>query len=176
MSNFDQTLVLLKNKEKPLDFLLGFHQILVKNQLFLKTDYVVYNDTRLGEEKEPDEVKTHLVSDEIFLLNAINSWLGLGLLLYTHPDFKYEIGFNFLSWDDVHLYGFEVSFHGHEFGEVAAFQKHRNFFEQLKTWIDYRYIVGDVGNASKNYIAMNKDFDEICQFIDSNHFEIDFRN
>lgn len=176
MSNFDQTLVLLTNKEKPLDFLFRFHQILVENRLLLKTDYLVYNDTRLGEEKEPNEVEAHLVSDENFLLPTIHSWPGLGLLLYTHPDFKYEIGFNFLSWDDVHLYGFEVSFHGHEFGEANAFQKHRDFFQQLKTWVNYRYIVGDIGNASKNYISMNNNLDDICQFIDSHRFEIDFRN
>jgi hypothetical protein len=175
MSYFDGTLVLLKEKQEPKSFMIDFHEKLKSIDVMLvKDEYeiIAFNDSRSEEEKEPIRLNESMTDEHI--IDLVCSWKGLGLLSYRHPDFKFQLGVNYLTWDDKYIYGFEISFAGNDLVYEGS-DKQKDLIFKISKFIDYQYIVGDIGNTSKNYISMEKSLDEIKEHILNNSFKIDSR-
>lgn len=142
----------------------------------LNTDLIVYNDMRNGDEKDAEEIDETNYKNEALIIDKVCNWPGLAYITYLHPHFHFDIGINYLTWDDKHLQGLEISISGKEFGRTEnSFENHRKFFEQLRNLVDYKYIVGDVSGANGTGVRVNKDLDIICKFIESHSFKMDYR-
>lgn len=173
MSNFDETLILLKVKKEPKSFIMDFNEKLKSIDVLLEKDedeIIVFNDTRNEEEKDYVELEGLMTDEQV--VDVICSWKGLGLLSYRHPDFRLQIGINYLTWDDQYLHGFEVSFSDNDLSYDGA-DKQKELILKMSQFIDYEYIVGDVGNASKNHISMEESLERIKEHILNNSFRID---
>ena len=106
MSWFDVTFVLLKEKVDPLPFLVDFHKELAAiNVVIDKSDqeFITFNDTKAGEEKEIVELNESMTIEEI--IRQLCSWKALGLICYRHPDFKFPVSIHYLTWDERSLEG-----------------------------------------------------------------------
>ncbi|UKB82397.1 hypothetical protein LF887_15440 [Chryseobacterium sp. MEBOG06] len=174
MSYFNGTLLLLKEKKDPKLFILDFNEKLKSiNVLLQKSDseIVVFNDSRNEEEKEPIWLDKLMTDEDV--INLVYSWKGLGLLTYRHPDFKFEMYINYLTWDDKYVDGFKVSFARKD--TVFEDDRHKELIAKISKFVDYEYVVGDVNEESQNYISMEESLDEIKQHILKNSFEIDSR-
>lgn len=175
MSYFDETLILLKEKKEPKLFIMDFNEKLKSIDVLLEKDeyeIIVFNDTRNEEEKEYVELEESMTDEQI--VDLVCSWKGLGLLLYRHPDFRRQIGINYLTWDDQYIHGFEVSFSNKDLAFEVT-DKQKELILKIAQFIDYEYIVGDIGNVSKNYISMGKSLEEIKEHIMNHSFTIDSR-
>jgi hypothetical protein len=175
MSSFNVTLLLLEEKKEPKSFILDFNEKLKSIDVLLqKSDYeiIAFNDSRDKEEKEPVGLDESMADE--YIIDLVCSWKGLGLLSYRHPDFKFELGINYLTWDDKHIYGFEISFADKDLvGDRCV--KHKELVYKIAEFIEYKYIVGDVDRSSKNYISREESLNKIKEFILNNSFEIDIR-
>ncbi|REC62502.1 hypothetical protein DRF65_10440 [Chryseobacterium pennae] len=175
MSNFDETLVLLKEKKDPKSFIIDFNEKLRSVDVLLEKDedeIIVFNDTRHEEEKDYVELDESMTEEQV--IDLICSWKALGLLLYRHPDFRLQIGINYLTWDDQSLHGFEISFSDKDLAFDGT-DRQKELILKISQLIDYEYIVGDVGHASRNYISMEESLEKIKEHIMSNSFTIDSR-
>ncbi|WP_185287848.1 hypothetical protein [Chryseobacterium lactis] len=175
MSNFDETLVLLKEKKDPKSFIMDFNEKLRSVVVLLEKDkdeIIVFNDTQNEEEKEYVELGESTTDEQV--VDLICSWKGLGQLLYRHPDFRFQIGINYLTWDDQSLHGFVISFSDKDLAFEGT-DKQKELILKIAQFIDYEYIVGDIGNVSKNYISMGKSLEEIKEHIMNHSFTIDSR-
>ncbi|WP_300686885.1 hypothetical protein [Chryseobacterium sp.] len=176
MSYYNGTLILLKEKKEPKSFILNFNENLKSIDVVLqKSDYeiIVFNDSRKEEEKEPIELDESMTDEDV--IDLLCSWTGLGVLSYRHPDFKFELGIDYLSWDDKYIYGFKVSFADNDL-VYKGYNKQRELISKISEFIDYEYIVGDINEDSQNYISMEESLDEIKEHILKNSFKIDSRN
>ncbi|MCS4301036.1 hypothetical protein [Chryseobacterium sp. BIGb0232] len=175
MSNFDETLVLLKEKKDPKSFIMDFNEKLRSVDVLLEKDedeIIVFNDTRHEEEKDYVELDESMTEEQV--IDLICSWKALGLLSYRHPDFRLQIGINYLTWDDQSLHGFEISFSDKDLAFDGT-DRQTELILKISQLIDYEYIVGDVGHASRNYISMEESLEKIKEHIMSNSFTIDSR-
>ncbi len=175
MSYYNGTLTLLKEKKEPKSFILDFNDNLKSIDVLLqKSDYeiIVFNDSRNEEEKEPIELDESMTDE--YVIDLLCSWKGLGLLTYRHPDFKFEMHINYLTWDDEYIYGVKVSFAGNDL--VYGGDKQKELIFKISEFIDYEYVVGDINENSQNYIDMEESLDEIKEHILKNSFKIDSRN
>ncbi|MFC3158687.1 hypothetical protein [Chryseobacterium arachidis] len=175
MSYFNGTLILLKDKKDPKLFMLDFNENLKSiDVLFQKSNYetIIFNDSRNEEEKEPIELNKSMTHEHI--INLVCSWKGLGLLTYRHQDFEYEVWINYLTWDDEYIYGFVLFFAPKD--TIYEDNRHEKLIFKISEFVDYKYVVGDINEESKNYISMEEDLDEIEEHILKSSFEIDSRN
>jgi hypothetical protein len=175
MSNFDETLILLKEKKEPKLFIMDFNEKLKSIDVVLEKDeyeIIVFNDTRNEEEKDYVELDESMTDEQV--TDLICSWKGLGLLLYRHPDFRFQVGINYLTWDDQYLHGFEISFSDKDL-TFEGTDKQKELILKISQFIHYEYIVGDVGNASRTYISMKESLEGIKEHIMNNSFTIDSR-
>lgn len=175
MSYFNGTLILLKEKKESKSFILELNENLKSiGVLFQKSDseVIAFNDSRNDEEKEPIWLDTSMTDEEI--INLVCSWKGLGILPYRHSEFKFELGINYLTWDDKHIYGFVISFARKD--TLFEDNRHEKLIYEISKFVDYKYVVGDINEESKNYISMEEGLDEIKEHILKSSFEIDSRN
>ena len=174
MGWFDISLILLKEKQDPRSFLLEIDRKLKAISVLLEvddSDIIVFNDTR--DEKENDVFDLNQTMSAKDIYGKVCDWPGLGLLSYRHPDFSFPITINYHSWDDHLLDGFTIGFNGHEVinksvQKAALIIAIGNLFES-------KFIVGDIGNASGNYIDLDQTLKEVLSYIEQHKFEIDQR-
>ncbi|MGH1517946.1 hypothetical protein [Chryseobacterium sp. JK1] len=175
MSNFDETFILLKEEKEPLPFIVNLNEKLKTIQVVLqKSDYelVAFNDTRDEEEKESIWLDESMTDEDV--IDLVCSWKGLGMLTYRHPDFLLDFGVAFMTWDDEHIQGVMISFAERD----TAFErevKHRELIVKISQFLEYEYVVGDVGNTSRSYISMEESLDKIKEHILNSSFTIDSR-
>ncbi|MFZ4929420.1 hypothetical protein [Chryseobacterium sp. Mn2064] len=176
MSNFDETFILLKEEQKPLPFITNLNKKLKTIHVLLqKSDYelVAFNDTRDEEEKEPIWLDESMTDEEV--IDLICSWKGLGMLTYRNPDFLFDIGVAFMTWNDEHIQGIMISFAEKD----TVFErevKHRELIVKISQFLDCEYVVGDIGNTSRSYISMEESLDKIKEHISKSSFTIDSRS
>lgn len=176
MGYYSGTLVLLKEKKEPKSFILDFNEQLKSiNVLLQKSDYeiVVFNDSRNEEEKDYIELDVSMTDEEV--IDLVCSWKGLGVFGYRHPDFKFELNINYLTWDDRYLYGFMVSFSDKDM-VYGGDDKQKELIYKISEYIEFEYIVGDINEVSQEYISMEKSLEDIKEHILKNSFEIDSRS
>ncbi|MFC3157986.1 hypothetical protein SAMN05443633_104327 [Chryseobacterium arachidis] len=174
MSIFYETLILLKEKKDPKSFILNFNENLKSiNVLLEKSDseVMVFNDDRNEEEKEPIWLDTSMTDEEV--VDLVCSWKGLGLLTYRHQDFQYDLGINYLTWNDKYLSGFVVSY-AHK-DTLFEDDRHKKLISKISEFIDYEYVIGNISIDSKIYIRMEDSLEKIKEHILKNSFEIDSR-
>lgn len=175
MSSFDETLVLLKEKKDPRSFMIDFNEKLRSIDVLLGRHgsvVVIFHDTQNEEEKEYIELDEPVVDEDV--IGLICSWKGLGFLSYRHPDFKLGLGISYLTWDDEHVDGLLISFSNKDL-YFEGLDKQKELILKISQWIDYEYIVGDIGNTSGNYIRMEESLEKIKEHIMNNSFTIDSR-
>lgn len=175
MSYFNGTLVLLKEKKEPKSFMLDLNEKLKSiNVLLPKSDYeiIVFNDSRNEEEKDYIELDVSMTDEDV--IDLVCSWKSLGTLGYRHPDFNFELGINYLTWDDKNVYGFKIFFARKD--TMFEDNRHEKLISKISEFVDYEYVVGDINEESENYIQMEESLEEIKEHILKNSFEIDSRN
>lgn len=174
MGSFEESLVLLKEGQEPKPFISKLHQKLKDIDFILEIDdyeYIVFNDTRDEKEKEPISLKNSMSENEV--IHELCSWKGLGLLSYRHPNFQFQVSINYVSWDDILINGFTISFYGKDviFREKAK----KDLLLEIANLVDYKYVVGDIDNTSKTYIHLEQKLPKIINYIENHTFEIDIR-
>ena len=175
MGWFDVTLVLLKEKQLPISFLVDLHRNFKTINLKLEIDdyeFIVFNDTRDDKENQNKDLNKSMQSDEV--IKHLCDWPGLGLLSYRHPDFNFSVTINYLTWDDKSINGFSIGFNGHE---AAAKQINKfQLINDIAGLVNYQYTIGDIGDCSDNYIDLRENLSEVIRHIKNRKFEIDLRN
>lgn len=174
MGYFHQTLILFESPQDRIRWLPPFQEALRRISVVPEeTDIVVLNDMRNGKEKEP-VVTAEYMLPEVALAHVME-WPGLGLLPYRHPYFNYEIGINYLTWNDREVDGMAVSFSGKDLKTPDRWQRQRALIEEIAHLTDYRYVVGDIGNAAEIHLDFEQSKSEIEAIIRQSTFEIDLR-
>lgn len=77
MGSFNNTLILLKNNKNAKEFLVDFHEKLLKINISFERSWrkIIFNDKRNGEEKKPVEFEDFDTDKEI--IDLLCSWYGL---------------------------------------------------------------------------------------------------
>jgi hypothetical protein len=163
----NSTLFLLKEKQKPKDFVTELVKQLktIEWTLALSEESVCFNDSVSGEEKESIYFEEETSEQEI--IDLLVSWKGLGMLVFFVPEFEFPVVVNFLSWDDISLEGFSVECNGKENLFFSTADKHKTIIVKISEFISFKLIVGDVENY--NY---HNDLSAIHEKIKENHFKI----
>lgn len=170
MSFFSVTLLLFREKQTPASFLTALHRKLESISLAPDIDdqeFIVFNDTRSGQEKEHVDLHSSMQVQEV--IDLLCSWPGLGLLSYRHPDFSFPITLNYHTWDDEHLQGITIGFNGHE--ASSNMQKKDQLVAQVMQLVEYQYVVDDIDHSSCTYIDLSEDLATIIRTIEARKSE-----
>ena len=176
MGWFDKALVIFKEAQDPKSFLLTFHEKLKSTKLQLEIDdyeFITYSDTRDNQEREFEDLDEGMTVEKV--IDLLCDWPGLGLLGYRHEDFAHSISINYLTWDDHLMHGFSLGFFGKEFLSDQSREKRDQLIRSISELVDYRFVVGDVGDLSKNEINTRDELPAIIAFIEQRKFELDLR-
>lgn len=174
MGSFNNTLILLKNNKNAKEFLVDFHEKLLKINISFERNWrkIIFNDKRNGEEKKSVEFEDFHTDKEI--IHLLCSWYGLGLLSYTNTDVEFPFSINYISWDDKHLQGIEISY------KLSA--ENYNNRENIKNkiilkiigFVDAELAVGSIGNCEDDFRA-DLDLEYNLKYIENKRFDIDTR-
>ena len=169
MGWFDVTLVLLEEPQERDQFLGSFNEKLASVNVKLDIDdyeFITYNDTRFGEEKEVTALNEGMNTKDV--LELLSKWPALGLLSYRHPDFSHCVTINYLSWDDNLIYGFTIGFNGKEVGYGPKEERSLELINQISDLVDYNYVIGSIDDDVN--IDFENDFSNVLKYIRSTKF------
>lgn len=174
MGNFNNTLIVLKNDNNAKDFLMDFHRKLFKLNISLEKDwgFVVFNDKRNDEEKEPFELNDFNTDEEI--IDFLCSWEGLGLLSYRHIDIEFPFHINYISWDDKCLQGIEISYKFSHENYINRNSIKNNVILKIIEFIDFKLVAGGVGDSEDDF-RVDLDLEYNLKYIENKKFDIDIR-
>ena len=174
MGNFNKTFILLKGDENPKEFLVDFHEKLLRINISLNKDWgvVIFNDKRNDEEKEPIELERFKTDKEI--VDSLCSWDGLGLLPYRHINIEFPFHINYISWDDKHLQGIEISYELSAENYINRNDIKNNFILKIIELIGYKLVVGSIGDSEDDF-RTDLDLEYNLKFIENKKFDIDIR-
>lgn len=170
MGWFDVTFIILKDAQERKSFLTTFHTKLAKLNVHLDIDegeFICYNDTRSGEEKEITDLSKDMSVEDV--IDLLSEWPGLGILSYRHPDFSHYVTINYLTWDDKHIHGFTIGFNGKEVCLSPKQEKSIELINQLSELVDCKYVVGSIDDDPG--IDFNDDLPEIVKYIEQTKFK-----
>ena len=174
MGWFDVTLVLLKERQNSKPFLVDLHRKLETIDFVLEIndeEFIVFNDTQDRREKETVHLTSSMSVNEV--LGFLWTWSGLGLLSYRHPKVEFPITLNFHTWNDKLIDGFTIGFNGREV--LSKKKEKEQLIFDISGLVDYKYVVGDIGNVSDTYINLEQSLSAIIQYIESQKFEVEIR-
>lgn len=176
MGWFDVTQVILEKAQDRNTFLSSFNNRLMSLDIKLDIEdgeFIGYNDTNSGEEKEITDLDDGMKTEDV--LKLLSQWPGLGILSYRHPNFLHYITIDYLTWDDNLVYGFTIGFNGKEVCLDPKKKQSRLLINEISQLVDYRCVVGNIDNVSSTYINTSNKLSSILEYIEKTTFEFDKR-
>lgn len=176
MGWFDQTLIILNEEQERNHFLASFHMNLASLNLKLDIgddDFICYNDTRSGEEKDCENLSERMNSEDV--LKLLSEWSGLGILSYRHPNFSHCVTIDYLTWNDNQVQALVIGFNGKEVGFGSKEEKSLELIHQISELVAFKCVVGNIYDDVS--IDFNRDLSDILEYIRQTKFNrIDKQN
>ncbi|KAB7531038.1 hypothetical protein F8C76_05945 [Flagellimonas olearia] len=132
-------------------------------------EFICYNDTRSGDEKEITDLYNGMKTEDV--LRLLSQWPGLGILSYRHPSFSHYVTINYLTWDDNLINGFSIGFNGKEVCLDPKKKQSELLINKISQFVDYRFVVGNIYNV----IDTSNRLSRIVKYIEKTTFEFDKR-